>query len=152
MHSCVGVDHSTMRVKADLRLRRISCPEEVWRSHPPVQAAESEVGQRRMGHAKRKAFGGEPSRSEFEHDAFDGVMEVNATPLPEGGWGKPPPSIPTPVSSTQRKYHFAFTSGNDDLHSGKLGMVGSDCGIISSRQRRWVNIPKGGCSLHQGAR
>jgi hypothetical protein len=41
-------------------------------------------------------------------------MEVNATPLPgEGGWGNPPPSIPTPVSSTLRKYHFAFTSGND---------------------------------------
>ena len=43
------------------------------------------------------------------------LMEVNATPLPgEGGWENTPPSIPTPVSSTQRKYHFAYTSGNGD--------------------------------------
>lgn len=42
------------------------------------------------------------------------LMEVNATPLPgEGGWRNPPPSAPHPVSSTQRKYRFAFTSGND---------------------------------------
>jgi len=64
------------------------------------------------------------------------LMEVNATPLPgEGGWGKPPPSIPTPVSSTQRKYHFAFTSGNGGRRIDKIyafmGInVTSDFGII----------------------
>ena len=46
------------------------------------------------------------------------LPNVNATPLPgEGGWENHPPSIPTPVSSTQRKYHFAFTSGNGVLNS-----------------------------------
>ena len=42
------------------------------------------------------------------------LMEVNATSLPgEGGRENPHLLIPAPVSSTQRKYHIAFTSGND---------------------------------------
>ena len=75
------------------------------------------------------AFGGRapalPPRTKGGYDTeFGAIMEVNATPLPgEGGWRNPPTSILPPVSSTQRKYHFAFTSGS----SGKI----RDKGVIT---------------------